>query len=98
VFPNLGGSIAYWADGAGQNRVSLMADEASATYDRSDCHWIESEEVVTEVNGESGHEANPEMERTVTVAGKPLLVAGVAAFLSLRWIRRRLRRRGASKP
>lgn len=39
---------------------------------------------MTEVNDESGQNAKPETERTVTISGIPLLVAGVAAFLSFR--------------
>jgi|HubBroStandDraft_2_1064218.scaffolds.fasta_scaffold273805_1 hypothetical protein len=78
--------------------TSGLTDEVSETYDRSDCQWIEREGVVTEVNDGHDNDAKPETERTVTVAGKPLLVAGVVAFLSLKWIRRRIRRRGTSAP
>lgn len=33
-------------------------------------------------------------ERTVTVTGAPLIAAGLVAFLSLRWLRRRSKRSG----
>jgi hypothetical protein len=53
---------------------------------------------MTEVNDESGQETKPESGRTVTIAGIPLLIAGAAAFLSFKWIRRRFRRPGTTTP
>lgn len=53
---------------------------------------------MTELNNKSGQDAKPETERTVTISGIPLLVAGIAAFLSFKWIRRRFRRPGSSAP
>ena len=66
------------------------------TYDRNDDNWIRSEGVMTEVDDEDGKDVKPEPERTVTISGVPLLVAGVAAFLGVRWFRRRIGRRGTS--
>ena len=37
-------------------------------------------------------------DRTVTVSGIPLLVAGLITFLSFRWIRRRFKRPGEPTP
>jgi hypothetical protein len=49
---------------------------------------------MSEGTDEIGQEKGPEAERTVTITGKPILIAGVIAFLSLRWLRRRKSRRG----
>jgi hypothetical protein len=71
-------------------------DDDSETYGCGDWKWIGSEGFVTEVNDESGQDTKPETGRTVTVTGIPLLIAGVVAALSFRWIRRRFRRPGDS--
>jgi len=53
---------------------------------------------VTEENNDRGQTKKDGDDRTVTVSGKPLLVAGLVAFLSFRWIRRRLKRPGDPAP
>jgi hypothetical protein len=76
--------------------LALLWTIECETYDRYDSNLIGGEGVVTEVNDEDGQDVRPENERTVTISGIPLLVAGVAAFLIFRWIRRRMGRRGSS--
>ena len=48
---------------------------------------------MTEGNDQTEQTAVPETERTVTISGKPILIAGALASVSLRWIRRRKRQR-----
>jgi hypothetical protein len=68
--------------------------DANATCAYSDSGWIESEVLVTDVNEHS--EETPPPERTVTITGIPLLIAGVVAFVGLRRLRRRKSRRTSS--
>ncbi len=51
---------------------------------------------MSDVNDGSGQGTKPDTERTVTICGLPLLIAGVAVFLSFRWMRRRFERSGDS--
>lgn len=53
---------------------------------------------MAEVNDEREQSAKRDNERTVTVSGIPLLIAGFAAFVSVRWLRRRFGRAEDSAP
>ena len=55
-----------------------------------------SEGDVTETSDVDGQDAKQDSERTVTITGLPLLIAGLAALLFFAWIRRRLRARGST--
>ncbi len=52
---------------------------------------------MTEGHDDIEPRTGPEDERQVIITGKPILIVGALAFFSLRWLRRRKRRRASAE-
>jgi hypothetical protein len=57
-----------------------------------------NEPIDAETADDSDQGGQQETERTITIAGLPILMTGIAAILGVRWIRRRSGNRRSSTP